>query len=431
MDLTPNPDAAGFDAERLARIDEHFRSAYVDTGKIAGFQIVVGRHGHVAHRVTAGAPDLESGEPLHDQAIWRWYSMTKPVTGVALLSLVERAKVKLTDPIHRFLPEWRDVKVSVRDGRRHVRFVELDRPISVKHALMHMTGIGPGPKGARLDFAGLVSGKPGRLDPTRDAGRPQRMLATEPLRFQPGSQWFYSWSSDICARLVEVIADEPFGDVPAADDLRSARHGRHRLLGAGVRSAHRVASMYARDRQGDRAGRRPAQARAVPRPTMQSGGGGLVGTIDDYARFCQMLTAGGSLDGARILGRPTVELMRTNHLPGPRRPAPRLRAARRLRRGRLRRQRLRPPGGGRARTGGDRRVGPAGDFMWGGAASTAFWIDPTEDLYAMFMTQILPSGHVRLPRSAALAGVRRDRGLTRSCIGAWHGRRPCRVSRAG
>ena len=121
MDLTPNPDAAGFDAERLARIDEHFRSAYVDTGKIAGFQIVVGRHGHVAHRVTAGALDLESGESLHDQAIWRWYSMTKPVTGVALLSLVEQAKVKLTDPIHRFLPEWRDVKVSVATRRRHVR----------------------------------------------------------------------------------------------------------------------------------------------------------------------------------------------------------------------------------------------------------------------------------------------------------------------
>ena len=392
MDLTPNPAAAGFDGERLARIDDHFCRSYVETGKIAGYQVVVGRRGHVAHRSTGGCMDLDSGEALHDQAIWRLYSMTKPITAVALLSLVERAKVKLNDPIARFLPEWRDVKVSVPRGDGTFDLVELERPISVKHTLMHMTGIGPGPKEARLDLGALAEGGGSRrLDASTTLADLSRLLATEPLRFQPGAHWFYSWSSDICARLVEVIADEQFGAYvqrTVLDPLGMVDTGFH----VPEAKAHRVPSLYARgasretrlvdDRRRNHLCRQPA---------LQSGGGGLVGTADDYARFCQALTAGGVLDGARVLARPTVELMRTNHLPGG---------------GQLRDFAL--PGGygevgfdgngfglqvavglGPAATGA---VGSAGDFMWGGAASTVFWIDPTEELYAIFMTQLLPSG---------------------------------------
>lgn len=392
METTPNPTAAGFDATRLARIDRHFTEAYVDNDKIAGFQVLVGRRGHVAHRVTGGAMDLESDVPLHDQAIWRWYSMTKPVTAVALLGLMERARVKLTDPLHRYLPEWRDVKVSQACEDGTFRLIDLDRPITVKHALMHMTGIGPGPKGARLDIQRLAGG--GGVDSHE---RPATLadlsllLAAEPLRFQPGTRWFYSWSSDICARLVEVIADESFGDhlqQTIFNPLGMADTG----FSVPESSADRVTSLYARgpDKKvrliDDR-----ARHRLCREPSLQSGGGGLVGTIDDYARFCQMLAAGGTLDGVRILGRPTVELMRTNHLPG---------------NGQLRDFAV--PGGygevgfdgngfglqvavglGPAETSG---VGRAGDFMWGGAASTVFWIDPAEELYAIFMTQILPSG---------------------------------------
>ncbi|TFH13820.1 MAG: class C beta-lactamase-related serine hydrolase [Acidimicrobiales bacterium] len=391
MNSTLNPEAAGFDPARLARIDEHFQRAYVEPGKIAGYQIAVGRRGHLAHRSAGGTMDLETGEPLHDQTIWRLYSMSKPITGVALLSLIERARVKLNDPISRFLPEWRDVKVSVRQGDGTFALVEPDRPISVKHALMHMTGIGPGPKEARLDFARLVDGEARSLDPSATLADLSRLLATEPLWFHPGTQWFYSWSSDICARLVEVIADEPFGDYlrrAIFDPLGMDDTGFH----VPESDAHRVPSLYARTARrevrliDDRSGKRLCRE-----PAMQSGGGGLVGSLDDYARFCAALTAGGVLDGARILGRPTVELMRTNHLPGS---------------GDLRDFAL--PGGygevgfdgngfglqvavglGPAATAG---VGPAGDFMWGGAASTSFWIDPTEDLYAIFMTQLLPSG---------------------------------------
>ena len=116
MNLDPDPTAAGFDVDRLQRIDDHLRSRYLDPGKIVGCQVIVARGGRVAHRATLGHLDAQSGEPLADQAIWRWYSMTKPVTGVALLSLVERGMVKLADPVDRFLPEWRDAKVGVPSG---------------------------------------------------------------------------------------------------------------------------------------------------------------------------------------------------------------------------------------------------------------------------------------------------------------------------
>ena len=392
MHMIPNPEAAGLDAERLDRIEDHFRSAYVEPGKIAGFQVAVGRRGQLAYRATVGTMDLETGAALDDQTIWRLYSMTKPITGVALLSLMEQARVKLNDPIHRFLPEWRDVKVGVKREDGSVDLVDLDRPISVKHALMHMTGIGVGPKEARLNLEALVDGGGARsLDPSATLADLSRLLATEPLWFQPGAHWYYSWSSDICARLVEAIAGEPFGDY-----LKRAIFEPLGMVDTGFHvpesQAHRVPSLYARTaRKEIRLLDDRSRNRMCREPALQSGGGGLVGTLDDYVRFCSSLTSGGTVDGPRVLSRPTIELMRTNHLPG---------------QGSLRDFAM--PGGygevgfdgngfglqvavglGPAETAG---VGPAGDFMWGGAASTSFWIDPVEDLYAVFMTQLIPSG---------------------------------------
>ncbi len=392
MNSTIDPEAAGFDPVRLERIEEHFRTAYVEPAKIAGFQVAVGRRGKLAYRTTVGTMDLETGTALDDQTIWRLYSMTKPITGAALLSLTERARVKLNDPIHRFLPEWRDVRVRIDQGHGNVGLVGLDRPISVKHALMHMTGIGTGPEEARLNLEALAGGGSARsLDPSVTLADLSRILATEPLWFQPGTHWYYSWSSDICARLVEVIADEPFGDY-----LRRAIFDPLGMVDTGFHvpesEAHRVPSLYARTaRKEVRLLDDRARNRLCREPALQSGGGGLVGTLDDYARFCSALTTGGTVDGPRILARPTIELMRTNHLPGG---------------GHLRDVAM--PGGygevgfdgngfglqvavglGPAETAG---VGPAGDFMWGGAASTSFWIDPSEDLYAVFMTQLIPSG---------------------------------------
>ena len=213
IDFDVDPKAAGFDQARLARIDGHLREQYVDKGKIAGCQVLVARHGHIAHRSSLGLMDIERQRAVADDAIWRWYSMTKPVTGVALLSLYEQAKFRLTDPIHRFLPEWRDVQVKERqpDGTRKV--VAPERPITVRDALMHMTGIGFGPPEARLDMASLMQGGTARaLPPGTTLEALSQLLAKEPLRFHPGQHWLYSWSTDLCARLVEVMSGEPFGE---------------------------------------------------------------------------------------------------------------------------------------------------------------------------------------------------------------------------
>jgi CubicO group peptidase (beta-lactamase class C family) len=211
------------------------------------------------------------------------------------------------------------------------------------------------------------------------------------LLFHPGEHWLYSWSTDICAALVEAISGQTFGD-----HLRETIFDPLGMVDTGfsVRAdaADRVTALYARgaDKQ-LRLLDDPAEGRLLREPTMQSGGGGLVGPLDDYARFCQMLLNGGELDGVRILGRPTVELMRTNHLGE----------------GRELRDVAMPNGYGEVGFDGNgfgltvavglgpaatAGVGPAGDFMWGGAASTAFWIDPTEDLFVVFMTQLIPSG---------------------------------------
>jgi CubicO group peptidase (beta-lactamase class C family) len=354
--------------------------------------VLVARHGVVAHRSSLGVRDLERGTPVTDDTIWRWYSMTKPVTGVALLTLYEQARIRLTDPIHRALPEWRDAKVKVRHGDGSTTLVEPDRPITVRDALMHMTGIGFGPPGARFDPTAFASGRPLRMiDPSATLADVSELLAAEPLRSQPGTRWFYSWSTDIVARVVEAVSGMQFSSY-----LRQTIFEPLGMVDTGFwvepDAAPRVAALYTRAPDKTlRLTDDPAKGRLTRRPAFESGGGGLVGTIDDYRRFCQMLLDGGRLGDARILGRPTVELMRTNHLPGG---------------GEL--HRFAAPGGygevgfegngfgltvavglGPAAAGG---AGPAGSFMWGGAASTIFWIDPVEDLYVIFMTQLMPSG---------------------------------------
>lgn len=386
-----DPESAGLDPGRLARIDDHLRNRYLEPGKIAGCQVLVARHGHVAHRSSLGMDDRERSTPVAEDTIWRLYSMTKPITGVALLTLQEQALCRLTDPIERFLPEWRGVQVRERDGES-TRLVEPDRPITVRDVLMHTSGIGYGPPEAALDLNALVEGESARrLDPKATLEDLSHLLAGEPLRFHPGRHWLYSWSTDICARLVEVLSGRTFGDylqeaifepLGMTDTRFSVRES----------DLHRLSALYARgpDKQ-LRLLDDPQRGRLCREPALQSGGGGLVGTLDDYSRFCQMLLGGGALDGTRVLGRPTVDLMRTNHLPGS---------------GQLRDFAL--PGGygevgfdgagfgltvavglGPALTG---QAGSPGDYMWGGAASTAFWIDPVEDLYVVFMTQLIPSG---------------------------------------
>jgi CubicO group peptidase (beta-lactamase class C family) len=361
-----DPDAAGLDARRLERITEHLTRRYIEPQKIAGCQTLVARHGSVGYFSSLGSMDLERGKPMVDDAIFRIYSMTKPITGVALMTLYERGHFQLSDPVHRFIPEWRDLKVEVKGEDGSTRLVEPERPMSVRDALMHMTGLGWGVDGPLVmerfleAMAVVRGGKDGTLQTMVDN------LADRPLVFHPGTAWLYGLSTDLCGRLVEVISGQRFDDylrteifeplqmhdtgfaVPDDDiDRFTANYGRRKdktlkLLDDPERSAYRRV------------------------PNFLSGGGGLVSTMEDYLRFTRMLLEGGELDGFAVpggygeTGFDGVGFGLTMAV-----------------------------GLGPAET---QSIGSRGDFYWGGAASTIFWIDPAEDLVVIFMTQLMPSG---------------------------------------
>lgn len=384
-------DAAGMDAARLSRIDEHLRSRYVGPGKIAGCQVAVIRRGNVAHYCELGLADRERSLPVSEDTIWRIYSMTKPITGVALMTLYEQGHFQLTDPVSRFIPSWRSMKVAERHEDGQVRLVDPIRPVSIRDVLTHTSGLGYGRDNMDLNLEsedGKVKAPSTRFESLEDMVERQ---AGWPLRFQPGTHWLYSFGTDVCARLVEIISGGRF-DEYLADEVFSPLGMTDTAFHVDDDRAPRFAALYGRN------SRKELVLLDDPRgssyrepPAFLSGGGGLVSTIGDYTRFCQMLANGGELDGRRVLGRKTVELMTVNHLPGG---------------GSMAEFALSGGYGevgfegmgfgltmavskGPAETG---VVGSCGEFQWGGAASTIFWVDPTEELAVVFMTQILPSG---------------------------------------
>lgn len=384
-------EAAGMHPGRLARVDEHLRSRYVEPGKIAGCQVAVIRRGSLAHFSNLGLADRERNVPVAEDTIWRIYSMTKPITGVALMSLYERGTFQLTDPVTRFIPQWKDMKVAERaeDGSR--RLVDPRRPINVRDCLMHMSGLGYGRDNADLNLEaqdGRLRPPSSRFDSLADMVDRQ---ATWPLRFEPGTRWLYSFGTDVCARLVEIISGQNFDDY-LEEQIFSPLAMTDTSFHVPDSEVGRFAAMYGRNARKELVlVDDPATSTYRTPPKFLSGGGGLVSTIGDYLRFCQMLLGGGELEGRRVLGPKTVQLMTINHLPGG---------------GTLTDFAL--PGGygevgfdgmgfgltmavsqGPAATG---VIGSPGEFMWGGAASTIFWVDPVEELIVVFMTQLLPSG---------------------------------------
>jgi CubicO group peptidase (beta-lactamase class C family) len=395
-----DPDAAGMDAARLERITEHFESQYVAPGKIAGCQITVVRGGHVAYHRSLGLRDREAGLPMTDDAIFRIFSMTKPIASVALMQLYERGKFQLSDPVHRYIPEWRTLQVAETQTDGTVTLVRPERPMSVRDVLMHMTGL--------PNFLFPVT----PIDQQFAAARAARvkeltlesmtsLLAEYPLKFQPGAHWNYGLSTDIVGRLVEIMSGQRFDDY-----LRAEIFGPLGMVDTGfyvpADDADRLAALYQyqpartpRLREGHE------QRGYLKEPRYLSGAGGLVSTTHDYMAFCQMLVNGGQLDGRRVLGRKTLELMTANHLPGGKTLSE-----------------LAIGGFGEAGFDGvgfglgfavglgptaTGMAGSAGEFYWGGAASTAFWVDPREDLFVVFMTQLFPSA--AYPFRAQLRGL--------------------------
>jgi CubicO group peptidase (beta-lactamase class C family) len=390
MDMDVDAAAAGLDEERLGRIGDHLRTRYLEPGKLAGAQVAVVRGGVIGYFENFGMRDRERDLPVSDDTIWRYYSMTKPVTGVAMMTLYERGHFQLDDAVDRWIPEWKNMTVAQRDPDGGTSIVPADRPPTIRDILTHTSGIGYGPENRDIDL------------PRRDrlADHDLASLAASfgdwPQRFQPGTHWLYSYGMDVAARLVEIMSGLRYDDY-----LRREIFEPLAMVDTDFRvpaeKVDRFAACYGRNRRKELVlTDDPTTSPYLKTPKLLNGGGGLVGTMGDYVRFCTMLADGGALDGRRVLGRKALELMTTNHLAGD---------------GELSDFAL-PNGYGEvgftgtgfgltvAVSKGPRAtgvVGSPGEFSWGGAASTTFWVDPSEQLAVIFMTQLIPSGTFNFP----------------------------------
>jgi CubicO group peptidase (beta-lactamase class C family) len=384
MELAPK--RAGFAPERINRITEHLDKNYVAPGKIAGCQTLVARHGHVAYFKSQGLMDRERRKPLTDDTIFRLYSMTKPIASVALMTLFEHGHFQLNDPVSRFIPAWRDHKVWVSGEGAAMETTATTRPMTMRHVLSHTGGLTYGATNHPVDRAYREAGVGRGTGETLSgfAGK----LAKVPLRYQPGERWMYSLSTDVCGYLVEAISGKRF-DQYLQETIFDPLDMKDTSFMVASRKADRFAANY--ERQADKTLKLiddPERSNYLKEPTFFSGGGGLTGTTADYLRFCEMLRRGGELDGVRILGPRTVELMRLNHLAGGKDLSA-------MAIGAFSETAYEGVGFGLgfAMTLGQVQAGAlgGGDYYWGGAASTIFWVDPKEDLVVIFMTQLMPS----------------------------------------
>jgi CubicO group peptidase (beta-lactamase class C family) len=393
LDIEAGAAEAGFDPDRLQRIDEHF-ARYVADGRLPGWLLTVSRHGRLVHVARCGSRDLEAGLPVTDDTLWRIYSMTKPVTSVAIMMLYEEGRLALTDPVSAFIPAFKDVRVYAGGSDLNQQTVPAVEPVRVWHLLTHTAGLTYGfhrvhPVDALYRAGGFEWGTPRGTDLARACD----LWAGFPLLFQPGTEWNYSVATDVLGRVVEVasgqrldefFADRIFGPLGMTDTA----------FWADPTAQPRLAALYTPGPDG-KATRLDALGQpALKEPRMLSGGGGLVSTAADYDRFTQMLLArpdspAGELDGIKLLSPRTVGYMARNHLPGGvdletfGRPLFAETPFRGVGFG-LGFAVLLDPVPGKV-------TGSAGEISWGGAASTVFWVDQEADLTVSFFTQLLPS----------------------------------------
>ncbi|WP_158892824.1 serine hydrolase domain-containing protein [Amycolatopsis anabasis] len=384
-----DPAELGFDQGRLARIDRHF-ARYVDDGLLPGWLTVVARHGRIAHLSHYGQRDLEAGLPVEPDTRWRLFSMTKPITSVAAMVLYEQGAFELTDPIARWLPEFAEMRVYAKGSALRPATEPAIEPIRVWHLLTHTAGLTYGfhhahPIDAMYRSAGFEWDTP----PGKDLAECTRIWASLPLVHQPGSEWNYSVATDVLGRLIEVVSGRPL-DEYFAEHVLGPLGMTDTAFQAAEASLGKLAALYVPE-PGTRLARRHDGFGdlAKRRPDLLSGGGGLVSTAADYFRFTEFLRRGGELDGTRLLGTRTLARMARNHLPG---NADLESFGRPL----FAEMPFHGHGFGlgfsvlldpvAAKT-----LSSAGEIAWGGAASTAFWVDPAEDITVLFFTQLLPS----------------------------------------
>lgn len=384
---TSDPKNLGFDSDLLERIPAFIKAKYLDNGLLPHAALLIGRGDKIAHLSLQG--EARPGQPLAQNAIFRIASMTKPITSIAFMQLVEQGKVALSDPVHRYLPEFKGLGVFVSGGGDQpfvsrppttvMRIIDLLRHTSgLTYSFQERT-----PVDAAYRKGGFERFDGGSIDEFIAA------LGQIPLQFDPGTSWNYSVSTDVLGAIVERISGQSLSDYFAA----------HIFAPLGMTDTHfqlpaekidRVTDSYVYDPVQRKKPYDPGAKTAwAKKPGYFSGGGGLLSTLHDYHRFCRMLLGKGTLDGARIIGRKTLEMMTANHLPG---------GGDLTQHSKALFSEAENAGAGfglgfattidAAATG---VPGSTGDFYWGGMFSTAFFVDPAEDVIMIFMTQLMPS----------------------------------------
>ncbi len=365
------PETVGVSSARLERLEAGMRQ-FVDDRRLAGVHTMMARHGKIVHSSLAGTKDIESGAPLTDDSIYRIYSMSKPITGVALMMLYEEGKWRLNDPVTRYIPEFEGLQVYAGDGPDgEPQLEDANRSMTMRELMTHSSGLayglGAGNAVDRMYRESRV------LDSSKTLQSMIETLATLPLLYQPGERWFYSIAVDVQGYLVEKLSGQPFDQF-----LQERMFGPLGMVDTAfyvpAEKLDRLALIHSQDAEGAIAPPRRGGDVTIP-PAGPSGGGGLFSTTMDYMRFSQMVLNGGELDGVRLLSPRSVAMMRTNH---------------------LQEQALSTMGPGSG-FGLDFGVvmDPAaagepyspGVFSWGGAAGTWFWIDPVEDFVFVGMIQ--------------------------------------------
>ncbi|MBR0897845.1 beta-lactamase family protein [Bradyrhizobium tropiciagri] len=402
-----SPESAGMSTTALNRLEAHLKSRYIDAGRFPGTQVLIYRRGKIVHSTVQGFADLERKVPVKDDTIFRIYSMTKPITSVAFMMLVEEGKVALDEPVAKYIPEWKNLGVFVAGNAPAFLTRPPTRPMQIVDLLRHTSGLTYGFQQRSNVDAAYREKKIGEVIKAGTLDGMIEDLAKIPLEFSPGEAWNYSVSTDVLGYLVGKISGQPFEQFLKERIFQPLGMNDTDFFVPSDK-AHRFAACYSADPQGgfnplaaERKGTLtlqddPTTSSFLSPPSLISGGGGLCSTAADYLTFCRALLNGGELGGVRLLGPKTLKLMASNHLPGGvDLPA--------MSRSMFAEAAYNGIGFGLGfavtmHPSQTLIAGSPGEFNWGGAATTSFFIDPAEELITIFMTQVLPSSAYPLRR---------------------------------
>ncbi len=392
--VTPHAQSLGFDPVRLGRIDSWMRQ-HVQEGRLPMTAVRIMRHGEIAFDGCTGMADVEDNRPITSDALYRIYSMSKPVTALAALMLYEEGAFQLDQPVADFIPSFAQLEVVSTLSEDGYTTEPLNEPVTLHHLFTHTSGLIYGdPKGSVLErtYSARNLAFADKAETLADA---VARLMELPLAHQPGKRWSYGVSTDVLGRVIEIIAGKAFGDV-----LQERIFGPLGMVDTGFAvpedKRDRLTALYTKSRKRDLGRAEGSADSAFCTPVaMQSGGGGLISTMADYSRFTEMLRRRGITEnGERLLGRKTFDLMVANHMPGDLASM-----------GQPHFSETTMEGIGFGLCGHvmldpakAKILGSPGEFGWGGVASTAFWVDPVEDMTVLFMTQLIPSSAYTLRR---------------------------------